>query len=124
MYAIAAIGFLTIALSAIMIANPHAFGRGIMHFARKPYFHMAEIAIRLVLGAVLILFASGTQYPLVISAVGYLFVFAGLVLMIAGSARHRAFAEKSSGFIALFRPAGFCSLAFGAFVLCAALEWM
>lgn len=122
MFAIIAIGLLTIALSAVMIARPHAFGRAIKGFAEKSYFHVAEIAIRLVLGAALVYFATSTRSPGVVSAVGYLFLFAGVFLIVAGRARHHAFAAKSATFVGIFRPAGVFSLAFGGFLVWSALS--
>lgn len=121
MYAIAAIGLLTIILCTIMIVSPAAWSRGILSFAEKPYFHIFEITTRLLLGGVLIFFADGTRYPLFIKIVGGVFIFAGAFLIIAGEKRHREFAVKSSTFIKLFRPAGVAGVLFGTFVICTAL---
>jgi hypothetical protein len=120
-YAIVGVGLLTAAISVAMIANPKAFGRGILAFSQKPFFHWAEIAIRVGLGGVLVGFAAMTQHPKVIAAVGYLFLFAGAFLLVAGPTRHRTFAEKSAGFVAVFRPAGVLSLFFGLFLCWSAL---
>lgn len=117
MYLIAAIGLLTIILSTIMIVSPTAWSRGILTFAEKPYFHVAEIVSRLVLGGILLFFANGTQYPLFIKVVGGVFIFAGVFLIIAGEKRHREFAVKSATFTGIFRPAGFAGLAFGVFLI-------
>ena len=121
MYAIVAVGLLTIFLSVVMILNPDAWSRGILAFSQKPYFHCAEIASRLLLGGTLIFFADATLYPLIIKAVGGVFVFAGAILMLIGSKWHREFAVRSSTFKRIFRPAGFFSAAFGAFVIYAAV---
>ncbi len=66
-------------------------------------------------------FAGGTLHPLVISIVGYAFLFAGVFLIIAGEKYHRGFAVKSATYTKIFRPAGFFSLAFGGFVIYSAL---
>jgi uncharacterized membrane protein len=121
MYAIAAIGLLTIILSMIMIVSPAAWSRGILAFSEKPYFHIFEITSRLVLGGILLFFADGTRYPLFVKIVGGVFLFAGLFLIITGSKRHREFAARSATFTKIFRPAGFAGLAFGAFVIYSAL---
>jgi len=76
MYAIAAVGLLTIFLSLIMLASPKRWSLGILTFAAKPYFHLAEILSRLFLGGVLVLFAGRTSYPLFIAIVGGIFLFA------------------------------------------------
>ena len=117
MYAIAAIGLMTIILSSIIIASPAAWSRGILAFAAKPYFHIFEITSRLTLGGVLIYFADSTMYPLVLKIVGGVFIFAGMFLIAAGSKRHREFAVRSAAFLKLFRPAGIAGVIFGAFII-------
>lgn len=121
MFAVAAIGLLTAALSTLMIASPAVISRAILAFGSKPYFHAAEIVIRLVLGAVLVAGASQTLHPRVVAAFGYVLVAVGAGLVILGPSRHRAFAVKSATFTSVFRPAGFVSLAFGVFVVYSAL---
>lgn len=122
MYAIAAIGLLTIILSSIMIASPAAWSRGILTFAKKPYFHIAEILSRLSLGGLLLFFADSTLYPLFIKIVGGVFVFAGVFLILAGEKRHREFAVRSATFTKIFRPAGIVGLILGAFIVYIALS--
>lgn len=123
MYVVAAIGLLTIALSLVMIATPGGWSSGILRFSRKPYFHAAEIASRLLIGGLLIHYAGETRHPTIMGMAGYLLVAVGVFLLLVGAARHRAFAEKSAKFIAVFRPAGFVSLAIGTFVVSSALGW-
>jgi len=117
MLAIAAIGLLTIILATIMIVSPLAWSRGILAFAAKPYFHIFEITSRLMLGGVLFYFANATLFPLFIKIVAAIFVFAGIFLIVIGSKRHRAFAERSATFINVFRPAGIAGVIFGAFII-------
>ena len=63
MFAVVAIGLLTVALSMLMIVSPAAMSRAILAFGSKPCFHAAEIVIRLVPGAVLVACASQTLRP-------------------------------------------------------------
>ena len=117
MYAIIAIGLLTIGLSSIMLFNPKGFSRGLAAFAEKSWFHIFEIVTRIALGAVLIAFAASSSYPNLLFGLGCLFVFAGVILIVMGSRRHREFAAKSAGFGWLFRPAGVAGILFGSFLL-------
>lgn len=117
MYAVAVIGLLTFIFGLIMIISPEAWSRGIIRFAEKPYFHIAEIVSRLFLGSVLVYFAGSTLFPLFVRVVGGIFIFAGALLIVAGSTRHRQFAFKSAGFTSIFRPAGFAAIAFAAFLI-------
>ena len=120
MYAIAAIGLGMMILSVVMIVSPSAWSRGILAFSEKSYFHIFEIASRLLLGGVLWLFAGRTSYPIFFTVMAAMFVFAGVFLIFMGVERHRAFAVRAASYTRLFRSAGFASLAFGAFVVFAA----
>jgi uncharacterized membrane protein len=100
-----------------MIASPAALSNGILEFERKPYFHAAEVASRLLFGSLLVVFAGQTLHPRVVAGFGYVLVAAAAGLLVLGERRHRAFAVRSATFTSVFRPAGFASLAFGVFVV-------
>lgn len=121
MYAIIAIGLLTIGLSSIMLFNPKGFSRGLAAFTEKSWFHMFEIVTRIVLGAVLIVFGGSSSYPNFLFGLGCLFTFAGLILIAMGSKRHREFAAKSASIGWLFQPAGIAGILFGSFLIYAAV---
>lgn len=42
-----------------MLVSPVSRSRGLFAFSRKPYFHVAEITVRLDLGGLLVAFAAG-----------------------------------------------------------------
>lgn len=117
MYFVAAIGILTIGLSIVMIVNPQSFSRGILRFSEKPHFHVAEIATRLLFGAVFLYFASETMLPTLIKILGGGLLAVGLFLIVIGPKRHTEFAERSATFTGVFRPAGLLSLVFGVFLI-------
>ncbi len=121
MYAIVAVGILTIFLSLVMATNPAAWSRGIILFAANPYFHIFEIMSRLILGGILLFFAGDTLYPQFLSIVGGLFIFAGLFLVVAGQKRHLEFAARTATFTRIFRPAGLVGILFGTFLVYSAL---
>lgn len=118
---VAAIGLLTIVLSLMMIASPEGWSRGILAFERQPWFHVTEIATRLLLGTVLVAFADSTLYPRWAGALGWALIAVGAGLFLLGARRHRAFARRSATYTHIFRPAGFVSLALGVFIVYAAL---
>jgi hypothetical protein len=68
LFAVAAIGLLTVAPSMLTIVSPAAMSRAILAFGSKPCFHAAEIVIRLVPGAVLVACASQTLHPRVMAS--------------------------------------------------------
>ena len=104
-----------------MIFNPGYWSVGVVRFSEKPYFHPFEILSRLAFGAVFIVYADQTLYPTLMSGIGYLLVAVGVGLLLTPPARHRQFALWSAHrFKNTFRPAGFVSLVFGAFLVYAA----
>ncbi len=121
MYVIAAIGLLTMILSIVMIVSPAAWSRGILSFSQKPYFHITEIASRLLLGALLIFFANATMHPLLFKIFGGVCLLAAIILIVMGSKRHCDFAVRSATFIKIFRPAGIVSFTFGVFMIYSAI---
>ncbi len=121
MYAIIAIGILTIALSSIMLFRPRSWSEGLLSFAAKRWFHIFEIITRLALGVAFFVFGSATKFPIVMFLLGGIATFAGLFLIVIGSRRHREFAVRSAGFSWLFRPAGFVGILFGSSLIYAAI---
>ena len=118
MYFITAFGLLMIYLSIIMIVSPNYWSNGIVDFSRKSYFHWFEVISRLAAGVVFVIFSQTTLYPQLISGIGYLLIVVALGLVITGSVKHRKFAVWSANkFKNTFRPAGFGSLLFGAFLI-------
>jgi uncharacterized protein YjeT (DUF2065 family) len=116
-------GILMILLSVLMVINPDNWSNGILKFSQMTYFHEFEIVSRLSFGAVFVAFSEQTLYPGVMRFFGYLMVAVGLGLLIAGSSRHKQFAVWSARkFNKTFRPAGFASIVFGAFIVYAALN--
>lgn len=122
MYPIAAVGLLTVFLSCLMIASPSGWSSGILAFSQKPFFHAVEVSTRLALGGILITFADQTRTPALFTTLGQLMFAVGVGLVLAGARRHRAFAVRAATYRRLFRPAGFVSLAFGAFVIDSAIR--
>lgn len=70
----------------------------------------------------LLVFATQTSNPRLFEILGVLLVVVGLGLLFIGASRHRQFAIKSASFVRVFRPAGVVSLAFGIYIIYAALS--
>ena len=122
-YAIAVFGVLMMALSTVMVINPGYWSDVIVRFSRQKYFHAFEILSRLSFGAIFIVFAEQTLYPVVMGVLGYLMMAVGVVLLIMPSRKHKEFAVWSAKkFRNAFRPAGFGSMAFGAFIVYGAIH--
>lgn len=118
MFVIACFGLLMMFLSALMVINPAAWSRGIVHFSEKYYFHPFEILSRLGFGAGFVICAEQSRFPQLMMGIGYLLVAVGLGLLVTPPAKHKAFAVWSAQrFISLFRPAGAMSFFFGGFLI-------
>ncbi|WP_457654021.1 hypothetical protein [Rhodocaloribacter sp.] len=123
MYIIALFGVLMVLFSAVMVINPEYWSNGIVRFSEKAYFHPVEILSRLGFGVIFIVYSEQTLFPDVMLGIGYLLAAVGSGLLITPPSRHRRFAVWSvRKFKRTFRPAGVISLAFGAFIVYAALR--
>ena len=123
MYLITFFGFLMMLLSIVMIASPEYWATGIVRFSEKPYFHPFEILSRLAFGVAFIVYADQTLYPTLMVGIGYLLLTVGMGLLLTPSSKHKQFAVWSARkFKNTFRPMGFGSLFFGAFLIYAAVS--
>jgi hypothetical protein len=106
-----------------MIINPEYWSAGIVKFSEKRWFHPFEIVSRFAFGLVFVVFANQTLYPQLMSFIGYLLIAVSAGLLSTPPSTHRKFAVWSAErFRNLFRPLGFVSLLFGAFLIFAALR--
>lgn len=122
MLALLLFGALIVAISLAMIARPEAWGRAILRFSRWRYMHVFEIVTRLGFGLLLVAFADAAKYPALFRVIGYVLLAVGLGLLFTPPSYHRRFAVWSvEHFGPYFRPAAVASLAFGVFLLYAAL---
>lgn len=122
MYFIAFFGLMLILLSLVMIINPEYWSKGIVKFSKKPWFHPFEIISRIGFGVVFVIFAKQTLYPKLILFLGYLLIAVGIGLLLTPPSKHKQFAVWSAyKFKKTFRPMGFGSLLFGAFLFYAGI---
>lgn len=111
MYLIAAFGFLMMLFGLAMVWNPDAFSSGIITFSKKPYFHLFEIASRIIAGLIFIVYADDTVFPVGISIVGYGLILVGIGLALTPPRMHRKFAVWSANeFREKFRLIGIVSI--------------
>jgi len=121
-YLIVLFGALMVLLSVVMVVNPEYWSRSIVKFSNAAWFHPFEILSRLIFGGVFIAFAEQTRYPALMTVIGYVLLIVGAGLAFLPPSKHRDFALWSAQkFRSVFRPAGAISLAFGLFVVYAAL---
>lgn len=110
-------------LSIVMIINPGYWADGIVKFSKKPWFHPFEIISRFVFGVLFVLFAPQTPYPTLVLVIGCLLIAVSIGLLFTPPSKHRQFALWSAEkFRNKFRPLGFVSLIFGAFLIYLAVK--
>lgn len=101
-----------------MLFKPEAFSSAIVTFSQQRYFHYFEIISRLVIGAVLLLDAPHTRYPLVFEFIGNLLFIVAILLVFMTEKTHKKFAVKAAEQgLAWFRPAGIVALLFGTWTI-------
>ena len=111
------------AFSVLMIVNPEYWANGIVKFSEKSWFHPFEIISRFVFGLGFILFAGQTNYPILMSIIGYLLLAVSVGLLFTPPSKHKQFALWSADkFRNKFCWLGFGSLMFGAFLVYTALK--
>lgn len=118
MFIVAFFGLLMMILSVLMIVNPDYWADGIIKFSEKSWFHPFEIISRFVFGLLFVLSARQTPYPTLILVIGYLLIAVSVGLLFTPPSKHKQFALWSAEkFRTKFRPLGFLSLLFGAFLV-------
>ena len=123
MFVIAFFGFLMMLFSVVMIVNPEYWAKLIVKFSEMPYFHPFEILTRFGFGVAFIMFSGQTLYPNLMLFIGYLLIAVSVGLLLTPPSRHKKFAVWSADkFKKLFRPMGFASFLFGAFLIYAAVR--
>ena len=123
MYLIALCGLLMSGLSIIMIANPNSWSKGIVIYSTKAYFHLLEILSRLGIGVIYVVFADTTGNPPLMLVVGYVHIFASVILTFMPPLRHMQFAVWSARtYKKIFRHMGVLTFCFGLFIIYTALQ--
>ena len=122
MYAIALFGAIMVVMSLAMVASPEGWGKAIVRFSRMPYMHLFEIITRIGFGLLFVTYADHSKFPTVITFIGYMLLAVGVGLMLTPPSYHRRFAVWCAAKLAkYFRAAGLASLAFGIFLIYAAV---
>lgn len=120
--AVVLFGLGMVGISLAMWARPDATASRMLRFIRMPFMHPIEILTRVGFGVLFILGAGPSRFPVVLRAFGYLLVAVGLALLFTPPSLHRRFGVWSvERFSRRFRLAAVPSLAFGAFLIYAAV---
>ena len=84
---VAIFGLFMLAISIAILVAPERLKRMLQVFLDKQGFGLAAVGIRIVVGVLFLMAASGTRAPSFITAVGILFIVAGVAIPLMGRAR-------------------------------------
>lgn len=111
-------GLIMLGLGVLMIKSPAAFSSSIITFSQQRYFHIVEIISRLFFGVMFVYYAPLTLAPNINALIGYLMIFAAILLLAIGAERHRLFAVWSAQkFNAIFRFCGVFAFILGGYIV-------
>lgn len=111
-------GALTFLAGVVIVINPEVIFGYLRRNLDKPAIHTLAIAVRLILGALLILQSDLSKYPLIIEILGWLSIVAALSLAVMG---HQNFIRLMSWALNFLKPfgrvGGVLATAFGGFLV-------
>lgn len=109
---------LMLLVGVLIVINPEWIFGALRSRVDLPGTHVAAVVVRLILGYILIQVAGLSKFPLVIEILGWISIFAAVVLALMG---RKNFKRLMSWAINLVKPlgrvAGVAAAAFGAFLI-------
>ena len=111
-------GALTLLAGIVIIINPEVIFGFLRKNLDKLAVHILAVAVRLVIGVLLIYQSNISKFPLVIEFIGWLSIVAAIIIAIMG---RRNFNRLMSWALSLVKPigrvGGILAVAFGAFLI-------
>lgn len=111
----AGVGAALMGLSVLILARPRRALQALARFGSTPTIHFGELSIRAVVGAVFMLGAEATRFPLAITVIGAFLIVSALVLMLLPRRWHAAYSRGWARRIPVWSvpPLGLVSLVAG-----------
>ncbi|MCP4371079.1 MAG: hypothetical protein GY797_23635 [Deltaproteobacteria bacterium] len=111
-------GALTLVAGIVIVINPEVIFGFLQKNLDKPAVHILAVAVRLVIGVLLIFQSNISIFPYVIELIGWLSIVAAITLAVMG---RRNFKRLMSWALSLSKPfgrvGGILAVAFGAFLI-------
>jgi hypothetical protein len=111
-------GALTLLAGIVIVINPEAIFGFLRNNLDKLVLHVLAVAVRLVIGILLIYQSNVSKFPFVIEIIGWLSIVAAIFLAVMG---RRNFNRLMSWALSLSKPfgrvGGILAVAFGAFLI-------
>ncbi|MGD9039809.1 MAG: hypothetical protein PVH82_09265 [Desulfobacteraceae bacterium] len=113
---------LTLLAGIVIVINPEVIFGFLRHNLERLKLHILAVAVRIVLGVLLIYQSSLSKFPFIIEIIGWLSIVAAIFLAVMG---RRNFKRLMSWALSLAKPigrvGGVIAMAFGAFLIYAFL---
>ena len=111
-------GFLTLLAGIVIVINPEVIFGFLRNNLEKLVLHILAVAVRLVVGALLIYQSNVSKFPFAIEVIGWLSIVAAIFLAVIGRSN---FNRLMSWALSLSKPfgrvGGVLAVAFGAFLI-------
>ena len=111
-------GVLMLLAGILLITNPEIIFKVLRENSDSLWLHTGAVVVRLLLGALLIYQASVSKFPLTIEVIGWVAIFAAIVLTVIG---RKNFKHLISWVFSLVKPlgriGGFLAFGFGSFLV-------
>ncbi|MCP4370929.1 MAG: hypothetical protein GY797_22870 [Deltaproteobacteria bacterium] len=111
-------GALTLVAGIVIVINPEVIFGFLQKNLDKPAVHILAVAVRLVIGVLLIFQSNISKFPYVIELIGWLSIVAAITIAVMG---RRNFKRLMSWALSLSKPfgrvGGILAVAFGAFLI-------
>jgi len=111
-------GALILLAGIVILINPEIIFGFLQKSLNKPALHVLAVAVRVALGALLIVHADISKFPLVIEVIGWISIVAAISLAVMG---RRNFNRLMSWALSFSRPfgrvGGFLAATFGTFLV-------
>jgi hypothetical protein len=111
-------GILTLLAGIVIVINPEIIFGFLRNNIDKPELHILAVAVRIVLGVILIYQSGISKFPLLIEIIGWLSIVAAIILFVMGRSNFSRLMSWALSFVKTSgRVGGFLAVVFGAFLI-------
>ena len=111
-------GALMLLAGASLIVSPATIINRLRENPEQLWLHVGAVVVRLLLGGLLVIQASGSKFPLIMSIIGWLSIFAALVFLFIGRDKFQRLLTWAFSSVKPLAPfSGMMALLFGSFLI-------
>ena len=115
-------GLFIVVIAGFMALNPKRFTDIMLQFSDSVWMHTGAVAVRIILGIVLILVADQSRFPMALHIIGWIAIIAGVMIALIPHARFtRLIHWVLKKFARYMRIAAIFAVLFGGFLIYAVI---